>query len=129
MNGDKSHPMILRVTDIDVAYFVYARPVWTLQRCRRGWPAIAAAARLSRASDRGHPPASHFDAPDTVVFGIDKQDIVLGVDGDLFRTVKGGLKRRPMITSVALFSSPSNGSDDPVRMSTFRTLWSFRRQM
>jgi hypothetical protein len=113
MNRDKTYPVILRVTDIDVAYLVQARPMGTFQRRCRGWTSIAAAARLSCAGNGGDQPASGFDAPETMVFGIDEHDIVLAIDGDFFGSIEGGLQRRPMVASVASFSGPGNGSDDP----------------
>src|SRR5262245_49787863 len=103
--------MILRVTDVNIACFVQAGPVRTFQRRRRGWSTIAAITRLSCTGNGGDHPADPVDTPETVVFGIDEDDIAMAIDGDFFRSIEGGLQRRPMVAGVASFSGPGHRAD------------------
>ena len=113
MNGDETHPVVLRVTDVDVTYLVDACAVGTFQPRFRGWTSITAAARFSCAGNGSDQPAGRIDTPETMVFGIDEHDIVLAIDGNFFGSIEGGLQRCAMVASVASFSGPGNGSDDP----------------
>src|ERR671922_2387612 len=109
---DKTDSMILRVTDIDVAFLVHTCAMRAFERCSRGRTAVSGAPGLPRSSHRRDQPASSIDATDAVVFGIDEDDVVVAIDGDLLRAIEGGLQRRPMIASVAPFTRTGNGADE-----------------
>src|SRR5437773_2794157 len=109
---ETAYPLILNIRDEQAAFTVQETIVRLPQLGQDPGAAVAAVARLARASHRGDDARGGFDFTDGGVQPVDDVDIAVGVDLERIQVIQGRRGCRAAVAGVALTPAARDGHDD-----------------